>query len=262
MNTPRKKRVVTKKFTPTREWLVECYVEGDMTGGQVREITGYSKSGFAHLLQLYGIKAKGVSLPKLDISFEQLYQMHVVEGLTAVKIAAKLKCHNSAISRLIKHYDLDPGRELVNIPMVPPLTHDELWKLYWVDRLSAGDIARNYGLGRSTVLRWFKYYDIPTRVWNGGEVNRTYIRKAASYNRNGNEFNAQEREKIFRRDDHHCRMPGCGNIQRLEVHHILPIKYGGTNELGNGITLCYSCHDRIKTRELQFVTLFQNILSP
>lgn len=260
MKTPRKKREVTRKFVPTREWMIENYANGPLTAGQVRELTGYSKSGFAQLLSRYGIEGKGWSIPKLTITRDELYQLHVVEGLTAVKIAARLGCHNSAISRLIAEYELDPQRPLVNVPMVPPIDRDALWKLYWVDELSAGDIAEKYGCVRSTVLRWMKYHDIPARKWNGGDFERTYTRTPTDANRNGNKFCAKERERIFKRDGRHCRMPGCGSLQYLEVHHIVPIKYGGTNDLTNGITLCKTCHNSIMRRELDFITLFQHIL--
>lgn len=260
-NSPHPRGKTRREFTPSREWMIEHYVNGDMTGTQVRELTGYSKSGFQHLLKVYGLEGKGTSLPKLQITREELYQMHVIEGLTAVKIAAKLGCHNSAISRLIKQYKLDPERQLVNIPMTPPLSHDELWKLYWVDNKSAGEIATRYGVARATALRWFRYYDIPRRKWNGGEVKRTYVRNPNANNRDGKEFNAQERERIFQRDKYRCQMPGCDCAERLEVHHIIPIKYGGDNALNNGITLCYWCHEKIKYHELEFASLFKSIVT-
>lgn len=261
-NSPHPRGKTRRKFVPTRDWLIENYVNGKLSSKQICEITGYSKNGLNRLFKSYGLELKGISLPKLEITRDELYQLHVVEGLTAVKIAARLGCHNSAISRLIKKYELDAGRQLVNVPMIPLLSHDELWKLYWVDKKSAGDIATQYGVVRSTVLRWMQYYSIPRRKWNGGEVKRTYVRNPNANNRGGREFNAQERERIFQRDERHCRMPGCRCPERLEVHHILPIKYGGDNVLDNGITLCYWCHKSIKYRELEFVSLFQSILTP
>lgn len=246
---------------PTREWLIQKYVEEGLSTKQICAITGYSKNGMAQLLAQYGIERKGWSKDKLDISREELYQLHVVEGLTAVRIAARLGCHNSAISRLIKQYNLDPGRPLVNQKKEPPLTRDELWKLYWVDQLSAGQIAEQYGVGRSTTLRWFKQLDVPTRKWNGGDFQRTYVRTTGD--RREYEFNAIERDKILTRDGWKCQMPGCHckEAWRLEVHHILPVEYGGDNALSNGITLCRDCHESIRRRELDFIPIFREILN-
>src|SRR5205807_2578853 len=103
------------------------------------------------------------------------------------------------------------------------------------------------------------HWDIPRRKWNGGEIKRTYVRNP-SRGRNVHEFNALERERIFKRDGYQCQMPGCGSTEQLEVNHILPIKYGGSHGLVNGITLCHKCHASIYRRELQFTTLFQNLI--
>lgn len=34
----------------------------------------------------------------------------------------------------------------------------------------------------------------------------------------------------------------CGKAGRLEVHHVKPLKDGGSNRLSNLRTLCVSCH--------------------
>lgn len=39
-----------------------------------------------------------------------------------------------------------------------------------------------------------------------------------------------------------CSMPGCSFGYNLEVHHIIPIKKGGTDTFDNYILLCRQCH--------------------
>ena len=34
----------------------------------------------------------------------------------------------------------------------------------------------------------------------------------------------------------------CGNKEHIEYHHIVPLKNGGTNNLGNIVPLCQKCH--------------------
>jgi 5-methylcytosine-specific restriction endonuclease McrA len=258
------RRPIKRTFRPDHDWLVQKYVVEGLSSAQICKLTGYSKQGLKLLRESYELDSKGRSLPKLDITREELYQLHVIEGLTAVKIAARLGCHNATISKLIKEYELDPGRALINETMVPPLSHDELWKLYWVDMQSAGAIATRYSVSSHTVLRWMKYHDIPRRRWNGPEIYPTFRRSRSTgpKRRYGQEFDAQERNKILTRDGWMCRMPGCGCTEawRLEVHHIIPVKNGGTHALTNGITLCNDCHDRILNRELDFATLFQDLV--
>lgn len=258
------RRPIQRQFQPSREWIWQKYIVEDLSTQQICELTGYSKDGFERLLRVHEIERKGRSLPKLEISKEELHELHVVQGLTAVRIAQKYGCHHSAVSRLIQEYKLDPGRQLVNHKAVPPLTKDELWKLYWVDMKGSGDIASLYNVGKSTALRWFKMLDVPTRKWNGGEVNRVYTRSADPNNRFGREFNAIERSKILDRDGWQCKMPGCHCKEAwlLEIHHILPVEAGGDNALENGITLCNKCHTSIRKRELEFIPIFLPLVNP
>ena len=48
-------------------------------------------------------------------------------------------------------------------------------------------------------------------------------------------------KRVLGQDKHRCAL--CGNWERLEAHHIIPICCGGKRHaLRNGITLCYECH--------------------
>lgn len=50
------------------------------------------------------------------------------------------------------------------------------------------------------------------------------------------------------RDHHRCR--SCGGEAHLDVHHVVPIKHGGTNLSGNLKTLCRKCH-RVRHPEVR-----------
>src|SRR5947209_4550685 len=51
------------------------------------------------------------------------------------------------------------------------------------------------------------------------------------------------RSKALWRDGHKCCK--CGAVGYLEVHHILPLSWGGTSDLTNLRTLCVTCHRRV-----------------
>lgn len=52
------------------------------------------------------------------------------------------------------------------------------------------------------------------------------------------------RKAVLDRDGYICQ--GCAADDRpLEVHHIVPIQRGGSNEMSNLNTLCDRCHKRI-----------------
>lgn len=50
------------------------------------------------------------------------------------------------------------------------------------------------------------------------------------------------KRRVFQRDGHQCRAPGCRRTRYLEVHHIHPWALGGSNRLENLATLCSACH--------------------
>jgi len=58
------------------------------------------------------------------------------------------------------------------------------------------------------------------------------------------------RRRVLARDRHRCATPGCGSTRHLEIHHRGPVSRGGTNEIGNLITVCRSCHRSIHDRRL------------
>ena len=52
----------------------------------------------------------------------------------------------------------------------------------------------------------------------------------------------KQRRRIFNRDNNCC--VECGNVNDLELHHIIPIKKGGSNDDDNLQVLCSVCHHR------------------
>ena len=70
------------------------------------------------------------------------------------------------------------------------------------------------------------------------------------------------RQKVLRRDGGKCQMPGCQNRTKLQAHHIrrwadcVLSRY----EVSNGITLCRTCHDRIRNSEIAYMLLFTRIV--
>ena len=50
------------------------------------------------------------------------------------------------------------------------------------------------------------------------------------------------RGKVFARDGRRCRK--CKKAGRLEAHHVVQLAQGGTNDMGNLMTLCRDCHMR------------------
>lgn len=63
-----------------------------------------------------------------------------------------------------------------------------------------------------------------------------------------------EIRKVKERDSYCCQNCGrrggeAGNI-KVNAHHVVPLKKGGTNQLSNLHTLCEGCHDAIHTDKM------------
>ena len=75
------------------------------------------------------------------------------------------------------------------------------------------------------------------------------------------------RAAVLKRDGRKCQMPKNGKIchsrRRLNVHHIMTwskfpsLRYSERNL----ITLCRTCHDKLKDREHHYIPLLQDIVS-
>ena len=56
-----------------------------------------------------------------------------------------------------------------------------------------------------------------------------------------------QREQVLERDGYRCRQCGkAAGRSNLEVHHVEPTHLGGSDDLGNLVTLCRGCHIRLE----------------
>ncbi len=63
------------------------------------------------------------------------------------------------------------------------------------------------------------------------------------------------KQEVFERDGNKCQE--CGSVLEpslVDIHHILPISRGGSNELSNLITLCRNCHYSIADKIIDVAT--------
>jgi 5-methylcytosine-specific restriction endonuclease McrA len=62
------------------------------------------------------------------------------------------------------------------------------------------------------------------------------------------------------RDRYSCRQ--CGNKNtRLEAHHIIPRRLGGSDSIYNLISLCSDCHSKVTGSEMTYAKTFQSIIN-
>jgi hypothetical protein len=75
-----------------------------------------------------------------------------------------------------------------------------------------------------------------------------------------NRLDENIRKAVIFRDK--CKCMECGETDcRLEIHHIKPKRYNGSNTLDNLITLCKKCHQKTKGKELQYMEHYFSVLN-
>jgi hypothetical protein len=59
-------------------------------------------------------------------------------------------------------------------------------------------------------------------------------------------FNQKEAEKLLADTGRRCCI--CGSLHNVQLHHIIPVEEGGTDEIDNAVPLCPNCHDEVHGR--------------
>ena len=64
---------------------------------------------------------------------------------------------------------------------------------------------------------------------------------------------AYTRAKVIKRDLYICQACGLNTMDdQIEIHHIKPVVYGGTNDIDNLISLCNTCHKNAPDDKKEF----------
>ncbi|MGK5543534.1 hypothetical protein ACSNOH_02145 [Streptomyces sp. URMC 127] len=98
---------------------------------------------------------------------EELVRLHEEQRLTLGEIEARSGVNHQMISKLAKFYDVRlryPRHHRISV------TREWLYEQYVTHRRSLHDIARQLGVGRSTLGAWMKDHKIPTRRTGGRET--------------------------------------------------------------------------------------------
>jgi 5-methylcytosine-specific restriction protein A len=80
-------------------------------------------------------------------------------------------------------------------------------------------------------------------VWYRAWVVKPHLIKQP-YRYRQNNFSAATRKALLHAANGRCQV--CGSANKMQVDHLVPVAYGGTAELENGLVLCDVCH-RAKT---------------
>jgi 5-methylcytosine-specific restriction endonuclease McrA len=114
--------------------------------------------------------------------------------------------------------------------------------------LIGNTFSKGKRLGHTTGFKkgqipWNKNIKTNIKPWN-------YI-DGLSNHKYGPDWN-EVRKQVLIRDNLTCQSCGVQYV-RLDVHHIIPFRYGGKNTLDNLITVCRNCHMRIERKTQKII---------
>jgi len=239
---------------PTRDWstiltkdfLFQAYcVEGRDIIYIARQV-GCRNDTVVNALKQHGLN-------KWRPNKEWMIEHYVEQQETVDEIAEFLGCTEQNVRAYLRSFDI-PIRYKSRGSIRLAILHDRDWlyNKYVVQQLSTVEIADELECAGSSVQQAMKRHSIPMRKGGtSGPPRKRYTARRA--------FSQRKRRLIHKRDNHQCCW--CGSRDNLDIHHIVPCRKRGTNNLDNGITLCEPCHLKTFGKEEELIPFFQNLLA-
>lgn len=228
---------------------------------------------------------------KEPITYQELYELYVIQGLSTLNIARTLHRKNEKVVQALHDFGF-----------YTKVTKEWLEEHYIKNEEDIEQICQQLQCKEANVRKYLRNFSIPIRYKKRGitrvtlldnpewlyehyvtknlaaseisdilgcnqssvvralinfSINRTHYepRKRGKQNRY---FRPNQRTEIFTRDGYICKL--CGISKSLEVHHIIPVSKEGTNSINNGITLCSLCYDKITNKEQEYEDLFKKLI--
>lgn len=226
----------------SEEWLKERYREanGDMLVGEMADEAGVSNESIRYHLDKHDIIERGVECEVCGNNFKQITNTH-------------LRKHNMTVDEYREEYPKanlgkndgwDEGMWHQN-DMENPMSgtggknhpnsveyeeHDCDNCGATLERPPSQFRGRHVFCDRECYMEWY------TVEGDSQDYHKKMLEEAkGDYQSN--------REKALNRDGYTCRV--CGATENLHVHHVVPLRSGGSNYVYNLSTVCGSCHNSI-----------------
>jgi len=237
-----------------REYLHQRLYVDNASSYDIATELNLSVAMLSEYVLYYGWRKRQQTSPLANLTNEELYELlhrlHVEEGLTHMAIGRLLHTDPSTVSRIVKLFGLDPGRPLVNQIPECPISYEELYDRHVNQHQSMYRLTRTLGASEWMIERWLSEC--------GARPNR--FGRSAHVAEREREFSETTKAIILHRDSWRCAICNSSDRWKLQVHHIVPVLHGGTNDESNGVSLCGDCHRSIQGRELELAEYFQELL--
>lgn len=212
---------------------------------------------------------------------KEIANKYIDNIISQKELADEYKIDRNTVHRILKNCGV-----LRNIS----LDKSEIIKMY-SKGLSAPKIAKKLGvsyfpiydiLRKENLVRSYSQSHLGQPAWNKGKKWNDEVRRKISKSRIG-KFNGEKNpnwrggkkhnshparnkmmyklweEKVIRKFGSVCQL--CGSKERIEVHHIKPLRELKESEWydeNNGLPLCHQCHKKTYYREKYFEILWKN----
>src|SRR3990172_8988083 len=158
---------------PTKEQLEQWYVDEKIIPSQIAKKVGVNTSTIKDWLREYHIQIRNPSEAQLlrvgitKPTKEELEKWYVHEEKNAAQISENVGVPNGTVLNWLKEYDI-PIRSvsetmLLRKRLTKP-TKEQLEQWYVSERKSFAQIARDTGLGQTTIRRYLERYGVPLRT--------------------------------------------------------------------------------------------------
>lgn len=164
---------MTYKNRPDSEELHRLYVEDRMTTVQIGEMLNVTKTTISNWLHLYGIDVRTGSdkypvkprpKHKNRPTDEELRRLYIEESMSIPQLSAMFGCSISSAHRWLESANIERRSAAeTRLKGIRRLTPDELYQMYVVDMMDTVEIAKEHGVGATTIGRWLESADIKMR---------------------------------------------------------------------------------------------------
>jgi transposase len=271
---------LTDSLEFSKEQLYQLYWVKGLSQNQIAKMLQISPSKVWRLMKKHNIKRRSFSEARMLMLYskgkipkkETLETLYWQQRLSIPEIAKRLHICQPTVLKWMKVYNI-PRRPISEATRKPKKWTEEGLKClkeahrratpWWIEkglpnpaklkivrekisRANKGKTPWNKGIPRSEEERRKMSEAIknhPRRIRRGP---RHPLWKGGRYPYYGEDW-YQKRRLALERDHYSCRI--CGSTKTLHVHHIIPRRLGGKNELSNLITLCAACHERLEIRK-------------
>jgi transposase len=151
------------KIILPKEQLYKYYIEEKKSSGEIAKIFNLGRSTILRHLKKNHIPVRKFTNYKRKLykplDKDQLYQLYVIENLSSIEIAKRLKTTFDTVIRQLKYYGF--GNFIRNSGEKRIIIDKEvLYSLYVNQTLSAEEIAVKYRCSNVTILNWLRRYGL------------------------------------------------------------------------------------------------------